>query len=300
MPGPASKILMVTPRNFGYNPETAESNAFQQELNLEAGEVKKLASAEFAKMVSRLESLDVDVVVIDPGPDIEAPDAVFPNNVFTTHEDGTLCIYPMEAPARRLERSILESVSEHFEASRIVDLTRFENEGKFLEGTGSLVLDRLNRIAFACLSSRTNREVLEAWCTEMDYEPFLFTAVDESGKEIYHTNVMMCLGTGFAVACMESIRDSNERANFTRKIHQTKRELVSITLEQMNRFAGNMLEIADRSGNSILVMSENAHRSLSEEQLAKLAAHSRIEAFDIETIEACGGGSVRCMIAELY
>lgn len=291
---------MVSPDDFAYNPQTAESNLFQREMDLDAEEIKRRALDEFKRMVKGLEELGVDVVVVDDDPLNKTPDAVFPNNVFSSHEDGTVCVYPMEAPARRLERSILTDVFGKVGRKRVFDLTRFESKGKYLEGTGSMVLDRQNRIAFACLSTRTHREVLKLWCDEMGYEEFAFTAVDGSGKKIYHTNVMMCLGVGFAVACVESIADPKEKANFGQRIHQTERELIGISQDQMSNFAGNMLEIANKSGERLLLMSETARASLSEKQIERLSSHSRIVAFDIETIEACGGGSVRCMIAELY
>ena len=296
----AEKILMVRPANFGFNPQTAESNAFQQQSDLDPAEVSRLATAEFDQMVRRLNELNVELAVIEESGENYTPDSVFPNNVFSTHKGGTLCVYPMEAESRRLERSVVDDVRQHFAAERLLDLSHFEKEGKFLEGTGSLVLDQDRRIAFACLSSRTHPDVLDAWAKEMDYEAMSFRAFDHEGREIYHTNVMMCLGDGFSVACTDSIDDPTERANFIDRIHQTDRELVEISHDQMNSFAGNMLQIKDRSGRKLLLMSETARGSLKPGQISRLESYTHLASFDINTIEQCGGGSVRCMIAELF
>lgn len=300
MQAPASKIIMVRPTGFGFNPQTAESNAFQQRLDLEPSEIKLRATSEFDTMAAKLRGLNVELVVIEEADGEQTPDAVFPNNVFSTHPDGTFCVYPMEAEARRLERQLIPSIREHFKSSRILDLTCFEEAGKYLEGTGSLVLDHENKIAFACLSTRTHIEVLDFWAKEMGFEVCSFRAVDDAGMDIYHTNVMMCLGDGFAVACTSSIADPTERANFLNKIHQTKRELIEISFEQMNSFAGNMIQITDKDGARLLLMSETALHSLSPEQIERLNSYARLESFNIETIEQCGGGSVRCMIAEVF
>ncbi len=291
---------MVRPSAFGYNPETAESNAFQQELDLDPTEISRLAVEEFDSMTSRLKDLGVDLVVIEEDEETATPDAVFPNNWFSTHPDGTFVLYPMESPARRLERGVEDRVLEHFEPARRLDLTSFEQEGRYLEGTGSLVLDHINRIAFVCLSSRSDLRVLEKWSGELRFETCVFRSFDQDGKEIYHTNVMMCLGTGFAVACAESITNESERANFTKKIQETGRELIAITHSQMNSFAGNMLEIAGKNGEKLLLMSTTAHRSLTSEQVKRLENYCRPVTFDIDIIEKAGGGSVRCMIAELF
>lgn len=300
MGSPASKILMVRPSGFGYNPETAESNAFQKEPELDPEEIKRRGIDEFDSMVSRLRALDVDLVVIEEDDETVTPDAVFPNNWFSTHPDGTLVLYPMESKARRLERGVEDRVLKHFETKRRLDLTSFEDEGKYLEGTGSLVLDHENRVAYVCLSSRSDQSVLEKWAGELGFETCVFRSFDQAGKEIYHTNVMMCLGTGYAVACTESITNHDERTKFVAKIQETDRELIEITYEQMYSFAGNMLQITNKQGENLLLMSTGAHRSLLPEQIKRLEAYCRPVSFDIGTIEKCGGGSVRCMIAELF
>jgi hypothetical protein len=206
----------------------------------------------------------------------------------------------MEAKARRLERSASRDVLRHFDSKRTLDLTDFEKHSRFLEGTGSLILDHTNRIAFAGLSSRTDIEVVKVWASEMNYSTVTFNATDEEGAEIYHTNVMMCLGDEYAVACVDSIRDRNEKANFVDKIHQTNRLLVEISIEQMNSFAGNMLQVATRENDKLLLMSAAANSSLSSGQREVLESFNNIVSFEIDTIEACGGGSVRCMIAEIF
>ena len=296
----ASKILMVRPANFGFNPQTAESNAFQKELDLDTEVIASRAADEFDRMVAGLRDINVDVEVVDQPQDHDAPDAVFPNNVFSTHPDGTLCLYPMESAKRRLERSILKDSQAWLNRKRVVDLTPFEEEEKFLEGTGSLVLDHDEKVAFACLSSRTHPEVLAVWADYLGYEPLPFSAFDSEGMRIYHTNVMMCLGSGFATVCLDSIANRDERDAVETRIKASGRDLVEISYEQMYSFAGNMIEISDSEGNPVIVMSKAAISSLEESQLKTLNKHAALAAFDIETIEACGGGSARCMIAEVF
>ncbi|MDH3494088.1 MAG: arginine deiminase-related protein [Acidobacteriota bacterium] len=291
---------MVRPSNFSFNPQTAESNAFQRDPGFGTEEINRRAREEFEKMLEELEKLDIDVEVIDEPPGTGTPDAVFPNNVFSTHPDGTICIYPMEAPARRRERAITVPRLKGSRYQKCLDLSGFESKDMFLEGTGSLVLDQEHKIAFACISSRTSPALVDTWCERMSYEAFTFSACDRNGNPIYHTNVMMCLGGEFAVACLESIVDMDERTRFIEKIRQTDRELIEISFDQMYAFAGNMLEISSRGGIRTLVMSKTAKRSLVPEQIEKLSAYARIADFDIGTIETCGGGSVRCMIAELF
>ena len=300
MISPAKKILMIRPSGFGFNPQTAESNKFQRSPDIDRKEISRRAAREFDAMTSILSAQNVDVVVIEDSNGTKTPDAVFPNNWFSTHPDGTFCLYPMEAKTRRLERSAAKDVLRHFDAKRTLDLTDFEKHSQFLEGTGSLILDHTNRIAFAGLSSRTDIEVLKIWASEMNFSTVTFNATDGQGAEIYHTNVMMCLGDKYAVACVDSFRDQNEKANFVDKIHQTNRLLVEISIEQMNSFAGNMLQIATRENEKLLLMSAAASSSLDSGQRKVLESFNRIVSFEIDTIEACGGGSVRCMIAEIF
>lgn len=300
MVGPAKKILMVRPSGFGYNPETAASNKFQRELPVSVSEISELATREFDEMAKRLLELEVDLVVIEDPEETTTPDAVFPNNWFSTHAGGTLCLYPMEAGARRLERNLSTQVLRSFKATRVVDLTGYERQGLYLEGTGSLVLDHNYRLAFACLSSRTNALVLDDWCGKMGFDAVAFNAFDGEGSEIYHTNVMMCLGDKYAIACVDSIEDEKEKAYFLAQIHHTERVLVEISHEQMSSFAGNMLQISTKMGDNLLLMSQTAFDSLNSSQRKTLESFDQLVPFSIDTIETCGGGSVRCMIAEIF
>ncbi|NNE68342.1 MAG: amidinotransferase [Pyrinomonadaceae bacterium] len=291
---------MVRPFRFGFNPETAASNAFQSKPEIDSSEVAAKAREEFDRMVGQLLESGVDVLVVEETGEHDTPDSVFPNNVFSTHPDGTLCVYPMESRARRLERAIIPNICELISVTRTVDFTSFEEEGRFLEGTGSLVLDHDRKLAFACLSSRTDERVLDVWCEQLGYERFVFVARDQAGKRIYHTNVMMCLGLDFAVACVDCIEGVETQEAFRNKIRETGRKLVEIDFEQMNSFAGNMIQVKSKSGSPILLMSESAYRSLTGGQLETLGLLTEISSFSIPTIEESGGGSVRCMVAELF
>jgi hypothetical protein len=293
---------MVRPVNFGYNPQTAESNAFQVKVDLSDEDVQSNALREFDAMVEKLRSLGVEVLVFDDTKEPYTPDSIFPNNWFSTHIDGTLCLYPMEAKARRFERNpqIIDEIKKNINLTRILDFSEYELQNKFLEGTGSLILDHENKIAYASISSRTNEEVLDDWAEALDFEVVKFHSFDENGKAIYHTNVIMCLGNKFTVICMESIADENEKRVLIETFHQTNKEIVEISFEQMSKFAGNMLLIQNSSEEKILVMSKTARNSLNEDQIIKLEKYAKLASFDIDIIEKCGGGSVRCMIAEIF
>ena len=294
---------MVRPSKFGHNEHTAESNAFQSKHpDLSEAEVSRLAVEEFDAFVEALQSRGVDVIVMEDPPDPEKPDAVFPNNWVTFHEDGTVILYPMYAPSRRLERNstFIDKLSERFLVKRRLHLDYLEAKDIYLEGTGSLILDRPNRLAYACSSPRTNPILLDEFCKEMDYDPVLFTAVDGLGKEIYHTNVMMALGEGFVVICLDTVRDGDERALLLRHFEQTQKEVIEITLNQMLQFAGNMLQVSTLSGKKLLVMSEQACQSLFPQQVERLKRHTDILNVPIEVIETHGGGSARCMMAEVF
>ncbi len=298
----ANKILMIRPAAFGFNPQTAESNAFQQKVDLSDKEIQKKVLEEFDQMVSNLRKLGTDVLVFEDKKEPLTPDAIFPNNWFSTHAGGTLCLYPMEAETRRLERDpdIIEALGEHFKVKRTLDISHSENQGMFLEGTGSLILDHSNQIAYACLSSRTNPKALDTWAALMKFETVEFRAFDEKQNAIYHTNVMMCLGDDFAVVCLESISDNAEREKVIGSLKKTEKEIIAISFDQMNNFAGNMLLLKNNRDEKILVMSERALGSLGVNQRETLESKVKIAAFNIETIENCGGGSVRCMIAEIF
>ena len=296
-----STILMIRPVNFGFNEQTASSNAFQ---NRNAGQqqVQDKALREFDNLVNALRENDVDVTVINDTPDPHTPDSIFPNNWISFHNDGTVFLYPMMAENRRLERreDIIMQLGDQFKVTHVFDLSHFEHENKFLEGTGSMVLDRENKIAYACLSPRTDREVLEIFCKESGYQPMLFHAIDQNGMDIYHTNVLMCVGSKFVVICLNSIKDKSERQQLIGSFESTQKRVIEISFDQMNKFAGNMLEVKNRAGKSLLVMSKSAWGSLNDKQKTILASFSKPVYADIGTIENNGGGSARCMIAEVH
>ncbi len=296
-----SHILMIRPVSFGFNEQTAESNAFQNKHAITHAANEK-AQLEFDAMVKTLRVIGVDVTVMDDTPEPHTPDSIFPNNWVSFHADGQVFLYPMQAENRRLERreDIINSLEDKFKVKHVIDLSRFELEHKFLEGTGSMVLDRENKIAYACLSPRTDREVLNLFCERIGCSSVVFDAIDEKGKPIYHTNVLMCIGTGFAVICLDSIADPYEKEVVTESLKSTKKEIIDISFEQMNHFAGNMLEVKNRAGETLIVMSKSAHDALLEEQKNTLKKYGKLLYSDINTIESIGGGSARCMMAEVH
>ena len=300
-------ILMVRPVRFAFNEETAANNAFQQRSETEeaAQATAREAIEEFDAFVRLLRENGITVEVVQDTPEPFTPDSIFPNNCFSVHGD-TLVLYPMFAPNRRLERKKLInfrftdfrfSISNH---SKLKDLTHYEESGRFLEGTGSLVLDREHRVAYACLSPRTDEEVLKEWASAMGYSYLTFHSQDGQGMPVYHTNVMMHVGSRQAVVCLESIPNPSEREALKAMLEQYGKEVVPITLAQMNQFAGNMLELHNDRGEQLLVMSQTARRSLTATQIATLSKHTRILSPDIHAIEAAGGGSARCMMAEIF
>ncbi len=295
-----SKILMIRPIKFGFNEQTSTNNAFQVKGFEQDAAIK--AGAEFDAFVEMLRAQDVEVVVIEDTPQPHTPDSIFPNNWFSTHQGGTLVLYPMFAPNRRLERkpAVLDFLKQNKNVKRIVDLTYFEGENKFLEGTGSMVPDRDSNLIYACKSIRTNQEVLEKFCDELDFDYLLFDAFDQAGNPIYHTNVMMSVCTKFVVVCLDAIKDLDERASLIELAEESDKEVIEISLEQMAQFAGNMLEVRSKSGEPLLLMSQTAKESLDQEQIEKLENYCKIIAPNLSTIENNGGGSARCMIAELF
>ena len=296
-----SHILMIRPVNFGFNEETAASNPFQNR-NADKGGVKEKARKEFEGMVNVLRENGVDVTVIEDTPEPYTPDSIFPNNWVSFHADGDIFLYPMQAENRRLERreDIIAQLEDRFEVKHIIDLSRFEQENKFLEGTGSMVLDRENKIVYACISHRTDREVLALFCEQTGYKEVSFQAYDEYHQAIYHTNVLMCIGSKFAVICLDSITDEEEKNTVVAILKLTHKEIVDISLEQMNQFAGNMLEVKNNAGETLIVMSQNAYNSLNQSQKTTLENFGDLVYADINTIENNGGGSARCMIAEVH
>ncbi len=301
----AASVLLVRPASFGANPQTAASNSFQTQ-GIAVPDARELAraAAEFSLLAATLDDAGVEVCLAEDTPDPVKPDAVFPNNWVSFHADGTVVLYPLLATNRRTERrlDVLETlVRRHrFRIARTIDLSAHERDGAFLEGTGSLVLDRTHRNAFACLSPRTHVEALGDFAQQLDYQIVAFGASDAAGAPIYHTNVVMCVGTRFAAICAEAIDDPARRAAVLRILADTGHEIVTISRAQMEAFAGNMLELRSRTGRPLIAMSGAARASLDARQAERLAVHGQIVRVDIPTIERYGGGSVRCMIAEIH
>jgi hypothetical protein len=303
-PQSAGAVLMVRPARFGCNPQTAESNAFQAKPELLAGQdLQGVALREFHGLAEALDRAGVEVLIAPDSEQPAKPDAIFPNNWVSFHHDGTVALYPMLAPNRRWERrdEILQQVVRDggFRVSRTVDLTHRESEDKYLEGTGSVVLDRVHRVAYACSSPRTDLDVLGEFAQQLDYELMTFDAVDAGGAAIYHTNVLMAIGTGFAVVCSESIVNDAHRAAVLSKLGTTGHAIVEITAAQMAQFAGNILELAAPKGR-IIALSTTALGCLGAAQRRALESRATLIPAQIPTIERVGGGGVRCMLAEIH
>lgn len=300
-----NSILMIRPVAFRKNEET-EDNDEQPGLNLSPDEINKRAQAEFDALVAKLKKAGVNVIVVDDTKDTDTPDSIFPNNWITFHESGDVVLYPMKAENRRAERredilDILED--EGFVINEIMDYTEAEQDEVYLEGTGSLVLDRENGKAYCGLSSRSDEELMIEFCEDFEFTPVIFEAygtVDGKRKLIYHTNVMMCVGDSFAIICADSIDDKKERKMVLDSLRGDDKEIILITEEQRKQFAGNMLEVKGKNDGRFLVMSEAAYKSLTKKQISQIEAHVEIIHSSLETIEACGGGSARCMIAEIF
>lgn len=289
-------ILMVRPARFAFNEETAVNNAFQQRGE---GDIAQQAVAEFDAFVALLRANGIVVDVLQDTALPFTPDSIFPNNCFSTH-GSTLVLYPMFAHNRRLEREKLMVQLDGMHFSEVIDLTAYEADRRFLEGTGSLVLDREHRMAYACLSPRTDEDVLREWASRLGYCYLTFRSEDEQGTPVYHTNVVMHIGTHHAVVCLESVSDAAQRARLRASLEANGKQVVPITLEQMHHFAGNMLELTGSDGEQLLVMSATARASLTPAQVSELETATRIVSPDIHTIETAGGGSARCMMAELF
>ena len=295
-----SHLLMIRPVNFSFNAETAVNNAFQ--VAGAAADAQYKALTEFENFVQLLRDNGVGVTVIDDTPHPYTPDSIFPNNWVSFHETGTVCLYPMYAPNRRQERKhgVLAALAQKFHIEATHDFSGYEEDQRFLEGTGSMVLDRDKRIAYACLSPRTDRKVLLDFCEKMDYTPEVFTAVDGNGQPIYHTNVMMCVADRYVVVCLDSVPAEKERKNLVATIRASGKAIIPITLDQMNHFAGNMLQVHNQKGEKLLVMSTQAYHSLTPDQVHHLEGFNRILHAPLTTIETNGGGSARCMLAEIH
>ena len=295
-------ILLIRPSNFAFNSETAASNAFQIELNESEEVIKQKKLQEFDIFVSTLKSKAVNVFAFEDTIYPQKPDAIFPNNWVTFHSNGTVILYPMFAPNRRHERrqDIIDSLKKNFEVTKILDLSKYENENRYLEGTGSIIFDHINKIAYACLSPRTDKELFIEVCDYLNYKPIHFYSHDKSGKEIYHTNVMMCIGEMFSVVCLESITDKDERELIIKSLTETGHQVIDITFEQMKNFAGNMLSIQTNNNRSILALSQTSFDSLTIIQKKEIEKYTELVPLSIKTIETIGGGSARCMIAEIF
>ena len=300
----ASTVLMIRPVRFQQNPLTADSNAFMADIDDSAAEQQTHALGEFNSLVEALRDAGIYVIVVDDTPEPHTPDSVFPNNWVTTHMDGRVLLYPMEAPNRRTERrrDIFDILhDEHgFRISEIIDLSSHEANGHYLEGTGSLVLDRLHHVAYACLSSRTQLDPLGVFAQQMDYEVVAFDAVDRDGVPIYHTNVMMSVGEEIAVICSRSIPDEVQREAVLSRLEHSGRKIVDIDYDQLESFAGNMLELRAADGARLMAMSAQALDSLSAKQRETIESQDRLAIADISSIESSAGGSVRCMLAEIH
>ena len=299
-------ILMVRPVQFRMNEQTAVNNFFQEDLELRNSVINRQAQEEFDAFVNKLRVEGVTVIVVEDRLETDTPDSIFPNNWVSFHQDGTVVVYPMYAENRRRERredifEILEG--QGFEIRQIVDYTKAELEGYFLEGTGSILMDREHQKAYCALSARADEDVFIEFCEDLEVTPVIFTAnqsVDGKRLPIYHTNVMMCLGEAFAVICLDSIDDKKERKNVLDHLRGDGKEVIEISEAQMHAFAGNMLQVTNVEGERLLVMSTSAHNSLTPQQIKRLQKTSRIVSSPLDTIETCGGGSARCMMAEVF
>lgn len=299
-------VVMIRPVHFRMNEETAVNNYYQEDLSIAPSIANTKAEKEFDRLVSKLKDVGVNVIVIDDNPKTDTPDAIFPNNWVSFHENGDIGLYPMFAENRRKERrmDIFGTLEDfNFVIKNIIDYTDAEKDGIFLEGTGSLVLDRVNRKAYCALSPRADEELLIEFCEDFEYTPVIFTAFQTVGNKrlpIYHTNVMMALGETFAVVCLQCIDDKKERKNLIKHLNQDQKEIISISEEQVKQFAGNMLQVLGAAEKRILVMSTSAYTSLLPDQIQKIEQHCDIVHSDLQTIETLGGGSARCMMAEVF
>lgn len=298
----ASTILMIRPVAFGFNEETAVNNLFQTKPGSDQKDLQQKALIEFDNMVQTLRNHDIDVMVIDDTKEPPKPDAIFPNNWLSTSPDGIVYVYPMFAPSRRPEKrdDILKTLAEKFIVKDVQDWTEFEAEGRFLEGTGSMVIDYENKMIYAAVSERTNISVLEKFAATNSYQAIVFLATDKNGRPIYHTNVVMTLGEDFCILCEEAIDEEWELIAVRQLLESTEHSIIAITREQMHCFAGNMLQVKNNKGEKYLVMSQSAFDSLRKEQRRMLEAYCKLLPVAVPTIEKVEGGSVRCMIAEVF
>jgi hypothetical protein len=295
-----SNLLMIRPVNFSFNAETAVNNAFQ--VANATAKAQEEAEKEFNKFVTVLQQNGVNITVINDTPEPYTPDSIFPNNWISFHANGRIALYPMFATNRRKERknTVLEAIKSKFIVTEQLDFSDFEQERLFMEGTGSMVLDHVNKFAYACISPRTHPAALTTISEQLGYKAVVFNSVDDKGQAIYHTNVMMCVADRYSVICLDSIIDNNERQHVTDTIKASDKKIIEISLEQMNRFAGNMLQVHNNKKEKLLVMSSQAYSSLTKEQIYTLQQYNKILHSPLTTIETNGGGSARCMMAEVF
>jgi hypothetical protein len=294
-------LLMVRPASFGFNPETSSSNAFQSAGD-GTSDVNAVVRKEFDQMIDMLQAHDIDVVVYEDSIDVVRPDAVFPNNWITLHADGRIILYPIMAANRRSERrpDIVRDLQNKYFVNEVVDLSAAENEGRFLEGTGSMVFDHGNNIIYACRSPRTNQTVLSAVAKILNYKTIVFDATDEKDVPIYHTNVMMSVAKEFAVLCLDAVRNEDDQDKLLDSFERTSHKVIAISYSQMNAFAGNMFSVKNRHGESFVLMSQTAFDSLLPGQINEISKYSEVLPFHVANIERYGGGSVRCMVAGIH
>lgn len=302
-----NSILMIRPVQFRMNEQTAVNNYYQKTIeHLTPDAVNALAVEEFDAFVQKLQAAGIQVVVVDDTKEFDTPDSIFPNNWISFHKNGTIALYPMFAENRRFERkeSVVEAIEEKgFSIKHVVDYTEAEQENLFLEGTGSIILDREYQKAYCALSPRADEQLFIEFCEDFDFFPVIFSAyqtVNQKREKIYHTNVMMCIGSTFAVICLDSIDDKKERKNVINHLKIDNKDIIEITEDQVNQFAGNMLQLLGKNNTPFLIMSQSAFDSLRADQLSKLEKHTKIISSSLQTIEACGGGSARCMMAEIF
>ena len=296
-------VLMIEPAAFGFNAETAQNNYFQ--VNSENAETQNRALQEFNNFVEKLRSKGINVITVKDTLEPHTPDSIFPNNWISMHQDGTVVLYPMCAVNRRWERrnDILEILKRNFSVKEIIDLSAPENDGKFLEGTGSMIFDHDNKLAYGSVSLRLDEQLFREFCEKFGFTPVVFHSYQTANNErlpIYHTNVMMCVADQFVVICLDCIDDETERVNVVNAIVNSGKEIIEISESQMQRFAGNMLQLQNPEGKKFLVMSLSAYQSLTPEQISNIEKYSEIIYSDLETIETNGGGSARCMLAEVF
>jgi len=295
-------VLMIEPIAFGFNEQTAVNNYFQVQ---QEGNVQEKALQEFHSFVEKLRSKGINVITIKDTIKPKTPDSIFPNNWVSFHQDGKVVLYPMFAENRRLERreDIINQIKEQFDVTDIIDYSKIEKEDKYLEGTGSMIFDHDNKIAYGSVSLRLDEKLFRKFCADFGFTPVVFHSYQTAGEErlpIYHTNVMMCVADKFVVICLDCIDDESERQNVIDSIKNSGKELIEISEDQMQNFAGNMLQVQNENGEKFLVMSQSAYKSLKPEQVSAIEKYSEIIYSDLETIETNGGGSARCMLAEVF